>query len=252
LADAGADTKVVLPDGTSMIQAAIKEHDIPFAMRLVAALPDMSQTDRRGWQLIHVAAASGSADLVKLVLSKGGDPNVMTPAVTPKPVKVTLLDIPVPVDQPRKTTVMQMVPDSPASATPPLQLAARAGSAAAMKALIDGGAKPDIKAQDGSTLALAAAAGGNLDALKYALQLDPNVDAQTLDGRSIIHMVIENQYGAEDEAMIQYLVDKGAKLEVKDVQGHTPGLMVNRSGPQALRVMYIQLLKDHGIVSAFH
>jgi len=64
--------------------------------------------------------------------------------------------------------------------------------------------------------------------------------------------VIENQFGPDDQSMIQLLVDKGAKLEVKDGQGHTPGLMVNRSGPQGLRVMYIQLLKDRGIVSEFH
>jgi ankyrin repeat protein len=252
LMEAGADTKALLPDGSSMIQAAIIEHNIPFAMRLVAALPDMNQRDRRGRQMIHIAASSGSADLVKLVVSKGGDPNAVTPMINPVPISVVVdtgLNGGVPT---RKRSVVQTVPPSPASSTPALLLAAEAGSAPAMKALIEAGAKPDAKAQDGSTLALAAAAGGNLEALKYALELDPDVDAQTLDGRSILHMVIENQFGADDQAMIQFLVDRGAKLEVKDGQGHTPGLMVNRSGPQALRVMYIQLLKDHGIVSEFH
>ena len=125
-------------------------------------------------------------------------------------------------------------------------------SAKDLKALLEGGAKPDAKAQDGSAVTLAAAGGGNLDALKFALSLDPNVNERTLDGRNVIHMVIENKFGADDQAMIRYLVDRGAVLEAKDVQGHTPGLMVNRSGPQALRVIYIQLLKDHGIESVFH
>jgi ankyrin repeat protein len=253
LADAGADTKVVLPDGTSMIQAAIKEHNIPFAMRLVAAVDDVSRRDKHGLQLIHIAASSGSADLVKLVLAKGGDPNAVTPDA--KPVSIMLPDHSAGPNESgalRKFKAVPTIPHSPICATPALLLAAEAGSAPAMKALIDAGAKPDVKAQDGSTLALAAAAGGNLEALKYALQLDPNVDAQTLDGRSIIHMVIENRFGAEDQAMIAYLVDKGAKLELADNQGHTPGFVVNQTGPQPLRVMYIQLLQDRGIVSPFH
>ena len=252
LADAGADTKAVLPDGTSMIQAAIMEHNIPFAMRLVAALDNMNQTDKRGRQLIHVAALSGSAELVKLVLSKGGDPNALTPLA--KPVMVNVLEHSAGLNESGVARVIKKVPTVPAlpaCSAPPLLMAAAAGSAPAMKALVEAGAKIDAKAQDGSSLALAAAAGGNLDALKYALELDPDVDAKTLDGRSIIHVVIEHEYGADDQAMIQYLVDKGAKLEQLDNAGHTPGFVVNQRGPAPLRVMYIQLLKDHGLVSPF-
>lgn len=252
LADAGADTKATLPDGTSMVQAAIMEHDIPFAARLIAALGDMSQVDKRGRQLIHVAALSGSAELVKLVLSKGGDPNAVTPLA--KPVMVSVLQHSAQLNESGAARVIikvPTVPAAPACSTPPLLMAATAGSAPAMKALIEAGAKIDAKAQDGSTLALAAAAGGNLEALKYALELDPNVDAQTLDGRSIIHVVIEHEHGKDDQEMIRYLVDKGAKLELLDGAGHTPGFVVNQRGPAALRVMYIQLLKDHGLVSPF-
>ena len=193
-----------------MIQAAIMEHNIPFAMRLVAALPDVNQRDQHGRQMIHIAASSGSAELVKLVLSKGGDPNAVTPLAKPVPINV-VVDAGVNGGVPtRKRSVVQSVPPSPASSTPALLLAAQAGSAPAMRALIEAGAKPDAKAQDGSTLALAAAASGDLEALKYALELDPDVNAQTLDGRSILHMVIENQFGADDQAMIRLLVDKGA------------------------------------------
>ena len=224
LADAGADTKVLLPDGTSLIQAAIAEHDIPFAMRLVAALPDVNQRDKRGRQMIHIAAASGSADLVKLVLSKGGDPNAMTPEVKAVTRSVAKIDVPTESLVPFPRIVVHAIAPSPDSATSPLHFAARAGSVAAMKALIEAGAKPDAKAQDGATLSMAAAAGGHLDALKYALELDPELDARTLDGRSIIHMVIGNPFGPDDQDMIRFLVDKGAQLELKDNTGHTPGL----------------------------
>ncbi len=251
LADAGADTKVVLPDGTSMVQAAIMEHNIPFALKLVAAMTDMNQRDKRGRQMIHVAASSGSADLVKLVLSKGGDPNAMTPNVKTKPLAVVG---PVPTESaaPRTKTIVQVIPASPDCATSALHFAARSGSIPAMNALIDAGAQIGAKDQDGTTLALAAAASGSLETLKYTLGLDSDLNVQTLDGRSILHLVVENPHGRDNQDMIRYLVDKGAKLEVEDVAGHTPGFVVNQRGPQALRVAYIQLLTDRGIVSPFH
>jgi ankyrin repeat protein len=251
LANAGADTAAVLPDGASMIQVAITEHNIPFAMTLVAALPDVNQRDKRGRQMIHIAALSGSTDLVKLVLSKGGDPNAMTPEVKAVTRSVAKIDVHTESLVPFPRITVQSIAASPASATSPLHFAARAGSREAMKALIDAGARTDVKAQDGATLSMAAAAGGNLDALKYALELDPEVDAKTLDGRSIIHMVMGNPHGADDQEMIRFLVDKGAKLELRDNTGHTPGLMVNSTGPQSLRVMYLQMLKDHGVTSLF-
>lgn len=251
LADAGADTKTMLPDGTSMIQVAITEHDIPFAMRLVAAVADVNQRDKRGRQMIHIAAASGSAELVKLVLSKGGDPNAMTPEVKAVTRSLAKIDTPTESLVPFPRIVVQTIAPSPNSATSALHFAARAGSREAMKALIDAGAKPDVKAQDGATLCMAAAAGGNLDALKYALELDPELTAKTVDGRGIIHMVMGNPHGADDQDMIRFLVERGALLEQKDNTGHTPGLIVNRTGPPSLRVMYLQMLKDHGVASLF-
>jgi len=256
LADAGADTRAVLPDGETLLQAAITEHDIPFAKRLVAAEPDVNRWDAKGLQLIHIAASSGDAGLIKLVLAKGGDPNALSnPPPPPKP----------PLPPPPKDgkplqgfaaylALMAKAYDvpSPLSPTPPLQLAARAGSLEAMKALVEAGAKPDLPAQDGSTLAMAAAGGGNLEALKYAVQLDPDINVLTHDGRSILHIVVNNPHGPDNAAMLQFLVEKGAKLEVADHAGVTPGIIVNRSGPQSQRVAYIKILTDRGIVAAFH
>ena len=238
LADAGADTGAALPDGTSVLQAAIAEHDMPFAERLVAADPDVNRWNARGLQLIHVAASSGDAGLIKLVLSRGGDPNALSnPPPPPKP----------PPPPPPKDgkplqgfaaylALMAKAYDvpSPLSPTPPLQLAARAGSVDAMKVLVQAGADPKLTAQDGSTLAMAAASGGNLEALKYAVELDPDINVLTHDGRSILHMVVKNPHGADNPAMLQFLVDKGAKLEVADHAGVTPGIIVNRSGPQSV------------------
>ena len=89
LLNAGADTRAVLPDGTSVVAAAVDNGNIPFAVTVVSRGTDLTERDAQGRQLIHVAAASGNADLVKMVLSKGVDPNAMTqppPAPPPAPV----------------------------------------------------------------------------------------------------------------------------------------------------------------------
>jgi ankyrin repeat protein len=137
----------------------------------------------------------------------------------------------------------------PPVATPPLVFAAAAGSAPAMKALVDSGAKISIKAEDGTTVALAAAGSGNLDAVKYALELDPDLTAIGPEGKSIMHFAIANKNPDLAIPVLQYLADKGAKLDVPNTKGDTPGDFINRGGQQDIRLFYIQLLKDHGIVS---
>jgi ankyrin repeat protein len=140
-------------------------------------------------------------------------------------------------------------PPPPAIAKTPLIFAAEAGSAPAMKALVDAGAKVSIKAGDGTTVALAAAASGNLDAMKYALELDPDLTAIGPHNRSIMHYAIENKNPDTAIPMLQYLADKGAKLDVKNDKGDTPGDFINRGGQQDIRIFYVKLLKDRGIVS---
>jgi ankyrin repeat protein len=140
-------------------------------------------------------------------------------------------------------------PPPPAVAKPPLIFAAEAGSAPAMKALVDAGAKASIKAQDGTTVALAAAGSGNLDAVKYALQLDPDLTYIGPNHRSIMHYAIANKNPDLAIPVLQYLADKGAKLDDKNDKGDSPGDFINRGGQQDIRIFYIQLLKDHGIVS---
>ena len=252
LLNAGADVKATLPaDGTSIAAAAIVEDNVAFAREVAARGPDLAQRDHEGRQLIHVAAASGNAELVKIVLSKGADPNVLSmPPKPPAPVQVAANAAGG--DKKVRADGSAFPGPPPPPAMPPLIFAAKAGSAPAMKVLIEGGAKPDIKADDGTTLALAAASGGNLEALKYALTLDPDLTALGPGGKSIMHYAIANKEPVETIAMLQYLIDKGAKLDVADKRGDTPGDAINRGGVQEVRLFYMQVLKERGITSVRH
>jgi ankyrin repeat protein len=189
-----------------------------------------------------------------MVLSKGGDPNAMT--MPPPPAANAEPPAPAPAaggggQAPKKRALeaAEYLLPPPPSPTPPLLIAARAGSIDAMKALLAAGAKPDAKAQDGLTLALAAAGGGNLDALKFALTLDPDINALAQGGKSIMHMVLANRIAPpeETEAIVTYLADRGAVLNVRDEHNIAPGDYINRVGPEQVRVFYIQLLKDRGV-----
>src|SRR6185312_14090263 len=205
LVAAGANPKAKLADGTTVIEASLIEDNIPFAMQQVKDGADVNQRDSHGRQLIHIAAVSGNADMVRLVLAKGGDPNAMTDPPPPEPpkrrfsgegAKLAVADGSVAPPKPREF------------ATPPLVLAAEAGSIEAMKALVQAGARPDAKAADGTTVALAAAYGGHLDAMKYALELDPHLDAKTDGGKSIMHMAVSNWTAPESQEVITFLADK--------------------------------------------
>ena len=247
----------VLPDGTSVVAAALVENNVPFAMTVVARGTDLTQRDGRGWQLVHVAAASGNADLVKMVLSKGVDPNTMTqppPSASPQPA-LNAAPAAGGGGQPPKKRALEaaeyLLPPPPAP-TPPLLIAARAGSIEAMKVLIAAGAKPDAKAEDGLTLPLAAAGSGNLEALKYALALVPDINALSQGGKSIMHMALANRTAppADTEAIVTYLADKGAALNIKDEHNIAPGDYINRVGPEEVRVFYKQMLKDRGVTAS--
>ena len=69
-------------------------------------------------------------------------------------------------------------------------LAARANQVEAMRALIAGGADPKLKAQDGSTLLMAAAGSGHLEAVKFAYEYDPDVKAVTDTGTTVMHSAV--------------------------------------------------------------
>ena len=247
LLDAGANSKATLPDGTSVVAAAVANNNVPFAVTAVSRGTDLEQRDSQGRQLIHVAAASGNAELVKMVLSKGVDANAMSvpPPAPPAPVQVASAGG----GQKLARADGTRPPPPPAQPRTPLIIAAEAGSAPAMKALVEAGAKASIAAPDGTTVALAAAGSGNLDAVKYALQLDPKLDYIGPNHRSIMHFAIANKNPDLAIPVLQYLADKGAKLDEKNDKGDTPGDFINRGGQQDIRIFYIQLLKDHNIVS---
>jgi len=243
LLDAGADVNAVLSDGTSVLQAAMLVGNTTFAMEAVSHGADLKRVDKDGRQVIHLAAMTGSADLVKLLLTKGVDPNTMT--VLPyAPVVVASAAV---AGVPPRLPIQPM----PIPATP-LQFAARAGSVEVMKLLVAAGAKPDIKGPDGMTVAIAAAGSGHVDAMQYAYEIDPHLDAISRGRRSIMHIAVTARGTPDPIGVIQFLIDKGAKLDAQDEHNAYPVDEANRNADPIVREFFVKLIRDRGLISTNH
>jgi len=144
--------------------------------------------------------------LVKQLLEKGADPNVRTAQATMQPARG---------GGGGRTVV--------GGSLTPLMIAARANQLEVMKMLVAAGADPKLRADNGSTTLMYGAA-GKLETVKYAYEIDPNVDVVNKSGQTPIHASISGGVPrTQDEIVevIQFLADKGAKLDEIDAAGRT-------------------------------
>jgi ankyrin repeat protein len=202
LLSGGANPNYALPDETRVLTIAAANRSYAATMALLDGGADPNIADKAGFTPLHMAAQAGALELVKKLLAKGAKPNAQTALAAPVPF--------------RPSTGQQT----------PLLLAARNNRVDVMHALIEAGADPKIKGQDGASLLLAAAASGELEATKYAFQFDKDVKAVDGEGRTAMHESVSNPgSGATQEdrvELVQFLADIGVPLDEKDARGRTP------------------------------
>ena len=85
------------------------------------------------------------------------------------------------------------------------------------------------------------------EALKIALELEPDLTVSNQAGQGVMHIAVNNGQAADSEKIIQFLADKGVRLDGKDARGATPWDTLERRGPDNLKVLYTRLLTEHGI-----
>lgn len=146
----------------------------------------------------------------------------------------------------------------PAPPTSPLLVAAAAGQAGTMKALVDAGANKAFTTEDGNNVLLAAVSSGKLEAVKYALTVSPDIKAVRKDGTSVMHIAVANTNRgvseakstiADAEALMTFLADNGADLNAKTNRGQTPANVAAR-GEAEVQEFYAKLLKAHNAQAA--
>jgi ankyrin repeat protein len=180
---------------------------------LIAKGADVKLKDNTGATLLHAAAQLGDVDVVKALIAKGADVNA-------------------------RTNASQGAGGrnggnrgGPAGEQTPLMLAARGNHVEVMRALVAAGADPKLKAQDGSTLLMAAAGSGHLQAVEYAYSLNPDVKAVSNTKTAVMHAAVSGtlQNSTQEEIckVVQFLADKGADLDPVDQSGRTPIMLAD-------------------------
>lgn len=235
LVAAGADVNATDPNGITPLIMSIANNHMEVARFMVEKGSAVNVVDWYGRTPLWAAVETRNMDvdngepfengvdrepvldLIKLLLARGADPNTRTKE-TP-PIRRQML---------RVTGSLEWVDFTGQT---PFLTASKAGDVAVMRLLLDWGADPYTPTFGGTT-ALMAAAGINwvvdqtydegpkalLDAVKLCYELGMSVNDVNSMGLTAV-MGAANR-GSDD--IIQFLADKGAKLDVKDKEGRTP------------------------------
>ena len=233
---AGADPNYGLPDGTKVLVIAAANKSAAAAGALVDAGADPNVADRNGDTPLHSAAQLGSTDLVAKLIARKANVNARTNQT-----------------QGGRGAFGGGAFRIPPGEQTPLLMAARADHPDIMRALVKAGADPSLKAQDGTTLLMAAAGSGRIDAVEYAYELDKDVKAVNDTGGTIMHAAVTGT-GAVPQPeickVVQFLADKGVPLDAKDKRGRTPMVIADILPLDTVVTLLNKLILDSGATPA--
>jgi uncharacterized protein len=211
LLDQGADVNIADEVGRTPLYAAVDMHTLPDSN-----LPWPSELNNQ----------LGSLDLIQTLLAHGANVNAQLKK-----------------QQPYRSKVDRGADTMLGTGTTPLMRAAKAGDTEVVKVLLAKGADPKLTTKNGMTPVMAAAGLGSKEedttgrkkteadaiaSLKLCLDAGADVNAIDLQGDTALHGAAQKGY----DQVVQFLVDHGAKLDIKDKKGRTPldaanGLMGN-------------------------
>ena len=251
LIENGAEIHVRSKGGFTALLFAAQQGDVDSARILLAAGANVNETTPDGMNPMLVASASGHEALSIFLLEKGADPNVTTDdgvtALHYAVLKGLSIASGVRFDpavahwfRPNMRELVNallahganpnaQVGKKPAGATPFL-LAAVTYDVSAMRALAAAGADPLLATKTNTTPLMMAAGSGRredrteeeerraLEAVKLAVELGADVNSSNEIGQTAMHAAA---YTGSD-AIIQFLADEGATVDVKDKYGQTP------------------------------
>jgi len=230
LAEAGADLNLTDPDGTTALVFAIINGHFDVARVLVEKGANPNLADSQGMAALYAAvdmstldetvgrpnprphARIDAAELVRILLARGADPNL--------PLKAPVLE-----------RIHNDGDTNLGDGATPLMRAAKDADVPVMRALLGGGADVNARTNVGKTPLMFAASrlGGfrgtpnrgtepdALAAIALCLDLGAAINATDQNGQTALHLSVAQ---AED-SVVRLLVARGANLQAKDTQGRT-------------------------------
>ena len=229
LLDAGAIVNDRAPDGNSALVIASFSGNRYVAEVLLDKGADVN-ADGAGYAALHAAVLRGDVELVKALLRHGANANARLKHGSPVP----------------RESNHWFLSGYLAGATPFL-LAAKYNESEIMRVLVAKGADPGQAMDDGTTPLMMAAGmtwvdtnpasdrrdrvtpvevhnalmanqAATLEDVKLAVEFGNDVNAANRDGDTALHAAAAHGFGS----VVQFLVDKGGKMDAKNKRGKTP------------------------------
>ncbi len=260
--EAGTPASPIARGGLTALQFAVRQGEMDSARTLLDAGADINQKDSDGNTALAIAILNAHYDLAQFLIDRRADPNIANkdgraPLFTavdmhdadwsPRPARRepdqhTSIDIiqallahgaNVNGQLTAASPIMKLAQDpgdrSLASGATPFMRAARSADLEMMHLLLDKGSNPKLANKDGLN-ALMLAAGVSwadkirgtdaeaLEAVKLCVAQGLDVNAATDKGDTALH----GAAGRGVDAIVKYLVENGARMDVKNKQGFTP------------------------------
>ena len=222
---AGASVDELAPDGMSpVVLSLVKRHE-PLALFLLerGANPNSAGT---GYTALHVASITGQVEAAKALVARGANLN----ARLEKPVSFTEAFV-------TGTKVSPGAGWLDITGATPFMIAARGVNVPIMKILVDAGADPRLRADDGTTAIMLSSGLGKradadigyytwdvaraIEAVELSLKLGIDVNASNTEGETALHAAT---YHAA-LPLIEVLLKSGAQIDALNAQKQTPLLI---------------------------
>ena len=223
LLKAGADPNDSQPDGVSALVLAAHSGNGHVAALLLEHGADPNAFGS-GYTALHAAILRSDLNLVKALLARGANPNLRMTKGTPM----------------RRDTTDWNLPATLVGASPYL-LAAKFLESDIMAVLVAGGADPRLTMPNGATALMLAAGMGSSktasrrgietidfgkvepesrvrDAVAAAVAVSGDLNAASQTGDTALHVAAALGH----DTVVQFLVDRGASVSVKNTRGFTP------------------------------
>jgi len=266
----GADPKTIAPKFGNALTVASASRNEAVALFLLEKGADPNVEDASGVTALHYSVAQGIADITSIAPTAAFDPFYkVRPSNMHELTKALLAHGANPNARIKKTlmtfgTTVGLHGESAPSmvGATAFFLAAVCADVDLMKILLEAGTDPRLPSVGVSTIALTgninttplmAAAGGVFDAfrpeeekkraveaVKLLVELGADIDETNASGQTPMHAAAFTG----NTAMVQFLADRGAKINVKARNGETPWSMASGISPSSMNAAFWTVQKD--------